>query len=534
MTDKPKTIQEALAEVQYRINQEKAERITKIAEIAEEFIDEEGVLDENAFLKAVGQRIGSWVGGKAQTVKSAATNVQRGIQTGATGGAGPTSTGGGTRLVGAVKKGSATTNQTAAQAVQKGQFIQHSAGKTGEFIGRNPGKTALGVAAGGAAVGAAGMNAVGGGNKTPKAAADTSKETPKPATTPSPRASEIVASRAAGVPDARTSTRAPVQAAKGEGKTGTALAGLGVSKGDRRSDKFVKDTLGADFKHKAGTAEANLALQKHFQGKADAAKTAEKASSYSTYKSPDQLKASAAPAPAAETPKAAPAPAVAAPAKAPETPKAPEPPSEEKESGGKKGKKLKESALIDAFFKLHSVQAGNIFEAAKKLTPAQDKHLDVVDDDKIDEKDFAALRARKKKIKEQVEFTEEELAYFEAVIAKKDMKGKERAIGDTVDDANLTDETVTEEEAVKRGRGRPAGSKSGKEGMTEPKNLVAQNPRTYNKNGKNVVDLQHPTTGEMRTVHAKGYDDFRSGYLNTQKPDDKQKMHDSYVKQVFN
>jgi hypothetical protein len=45
----------------------------------------------------------------------------------------------------------------------------------------------------------------------------------------------------------------------------------------------------------------------------------------------------------------------------------------------------------------------NMFAEAKKLTKKQDQKLDVVDDDKIDEKDFAALRAGKKKMEEAVE-----------------------------------------------------------------------------------------------------------------------------------
>jgi hypothetical protein len=76
---------------------------------------------------------------------------------------------------------------------------------------------------------------------------------------------------------------------------------------------------------------------------------------------------------------------------------------------------------------------------------------------------------------------------------------------------------------------------AGDEAKAEPKNLVAQNPRTRNQNGKNVVDVEHPSqAGVKRTIPAKDYDSFRSGYLNAEKPEHKTKMHDAFVKKVFN
>ena len=162
---------------------------------------------------------------------------------------------------------------------------------------------------------------------------------------------------------------------------------------------------------------------------------------------------------------------------------------------------------------------------------------------------------------EEVDFSEVELAHFASVFEAMPVdQGKTTTqtrtqqtrgdrVGDTVPARDLTDEymyetkALTPEQKAARAeagikRGRPAGSKSGsihgEEGAPEPKNLVAQNPRTYNKGGKNVVDLEHPSQkGVMRTVPAKEYDSFRIGYLNTEKPADKQRMHDSMVDRVF-
>lgn len=70
------------------------------------------------------------------------------------------------------------------------------------------------------------------------------------------------------------------------------------------------------------------------------------------------------------------------------------------ESGGKKKMKEETNPLVAAFLKLQETKTGNMFEAAKKLSKKQDEKMDVVDDDKIDAKDLAALRA-KKEVKEE-------------------------------------------------------------------------------------------------------------------------------------
>jgi hypothetical protein len=68
------------------------------------------------------------------------------------------------------------------------------------------------------------------------------------------------------------------------------------------------------------------------------------------------------------------------------------------ESGGKK--KMKESTgnpFIDSFLELQNTKAGNVFEAAKKLSDKQKKIASLAGHpDKIDAEDFKALRAGKK------------------------------------------------------------------------------------------------------------------------------------------
>ena len=155
--------------------------------------------------------------------------------------------------------------------------------------------------------------------------------------------------------------------------------------------------------------------------------------------------------------------------------------------------------------------------------------------------------------REEVEFSEAELTHFASIL--------EMPVAPTPDDysgsnngpskRDLSDETIVETKKKDpnelKTRGRKAGVKIGSykmKGMTdvegdeakaEPKNLAAQNPRTYSKEGKNLVDLEHPfQSGVKRTVPAKEYNSFRSSYLNTEKPEHKVKMHDDYVKRVFN
>lgn len=262
------------------------------------------------------------------------------------------------------------------------------------------------------------------------------------------------------------------------------------------------------------------------------------------------------------------------------------------------------SSMIEAFLKLQGKNSGdNLFNEAKKLSPKEkelaalghpkDKitHKDVLigrgvlakEDKSSSDPDMAAPRpggqkykdeieykeksaptpppagaadaARAKaKMKEEVEFSEAELAHIASVMeisipsspVADDYTGSKNGVSKR----DLTDETISEtkkkDPSELKQRGRKAGVKvgsykrkdvpdaEGEEHKVEPKNLVAQNPRSYSKDGKNMVDLEHPSKpGVKRTVPAKRYNDFRSSYLNAEKPAEKEKMHDSMVSKVF-
>jgi hypothetical protein len=251
------------------------------------------------------------------------------------------------------------------------------------------------------------------------------------------------------------------------------------------------------------------------------------------------------------------------------------------------------SPMIEAFLKLQEKNSnGNMFEAAKKMSP-KDKELAAMGHpkDKITHKDVligrgvlakeestgmerlksklglgpkssvdpsykpdtkskedrAEMDKKVKEVqKEEVEFSEAELAHIASILempvapTPHDYSGSHNGVSKR----DLSDETMSEEE--KRKRGRPPGKYGAykMKGMgdaeaetakAEPKNLVAQNPRTYSKDGKNVVDVEHPTqSGVKRTIPAKDYNSFRSSYLNAEKPEHKTKMHDDFTKRVFN
>ena len=170
------------------------------------------------------------------------------------------------------------------------------------------------------------------------------------------------------------------------------------------------------------------------------------------------------------------------------------------------------------------------------------------------ERPYGDLQGAKKAMaKEEVSFSRAELEHFAYIL--------EMSVAPTPDDysgsnngpskRDLSDETIVEtkkkDPSQLQKRGRKAGVKvgsykmkgmddvEGDEHKAEPKNLVAQNPRTYSKEGKNLVDLEHPSKpGVKRTVPAKEYNSFRSSYLNSEKPEHKSRMHDDYVKRVFN
>jgi len=250
----------------------------------------------------------------------------------------------------------------------------------------------------------------------------------------------------------------------------------------------------------------------------------------------------------------------------------------------KEKKKMSESTLINAFLKLQATEHSNIFEAAKKakkdwdgdgkvesgkdeylgskiaaakkagkmeeeLKGDQDK-IDANKNNKIDTEDFKMLRG-KKKMKEDVEFSEAELAHFEAVIARKDQKGKERGIGDTVPSENLTDEYINEmaQRGVKAGTKR--GSYKGKAHKGGADATGASMPDEGPKGVPHVLDqirhgqedehgfksITHPASSPdapvTKKIHRSDLHGFYDRYHNTEKPAGKEKEYTSFLGKHF-
>jgi len=273
---------------------------------------------------------------------------------------------------------------------------------------------------------------------------------------------------------------------------------------------------------------------------------------------------------------------------------------DEEESGGRpKGKKKMSESMIDSFLKLQATGASNMFEAAKKAKKDWDKDGKIesekdevwgsrfaaakkagkmeegVDTSPIkksttSDPDFAAPSADPdapkspitfkantattvaKSTNEEVSFSASELAHFEAVIARKDMKGKENALNPTVDSANLTDEYV-----VEMARGVKAGTKRGsykKKATDLAGNKVASADAATDESDKGIPhvldqirsakenetghitlkdhdsDPANPKTG---SVHRKVARDFYSDYHNTEKPADKNAKLAAFKSKVF-
>jgi hypothetical protein len=274
---------------------------------------------------------------------------------------------------------------------------------------------------------------------------------------------------------------------------------------------------------------------------------------------------------------------------------------EEKESGPtKKGNKMSESKIIDAFLRLQATEHSNIFEAAKKAKKDWDKDgkvesgkdeylgskiaaakkagkmeeelkgdqdkIDANKNGKVDADDFRKLRSGKKtekmkayradrdkhgEMEEEVEFSETELAHFEAVIARKDQKGKERGIGDTVPSENLTDEYINEmaQRGVKAGTKR--GSYKGKAHKGGADATNASMPDEGPKGVPHVLDqirhghedehgfksITHPASSPdapvTKKIHRSELHGFYDRYHNTEKPAAKEKEYSSFLGKHF-
>ena len=488
MSQNKKSIADALAEVQLKVNEDKRIRAARMAE--EAGLVDEGVWDAGANLLVKGIRGAQSIG------KTVVRNVKKGAEAGASGTATKTP-----QNINVSPSG--TQGQTFAK---KGGIADYSQ-KAGEVAGKgvkvvtdNPGKAGL---AAGAAIGAGTTAALKGSSSDDANAA----ETPA-APLPPRRPADLGTGNAPAAPAPRTRAAAPTRAAEPVDPHAKSKAMFSAATGDN-------DTAANFFA-------------------ADKQRQAELAGNGET------------------------------------------------ESGGKsKGKKKMSESMIEAFLALQNTKAGNVFEAAKKLKGNQGK-LDKNHNGKLDKEDFKMLRG--KKMEEDVEYVEEErmskgrkdaLARKTSFTADpprrlepepkktKSEKIKEyRADRDKhgemeesifseaelehiasileINDQSVSARQLTDEETeapAKRGRGRPAGSRSGStygdEGPAEPKRVAAQirDVKSYfNNDKKEVVKITHPTKGSTHEVGIKAANDFNRDYAGAGKPAHKDAVEAAFVK----
>jgi hypothetical protein len=140
-------------------------------------------------------------------------------------------------------------------------------------------------------------------------------------------------------------------------------------------------------------------------------------------------------------------------------------------------------------------------------------------------KAYRADRDKNGEMEESI-FSEAELEHIASILEINDQSVSAR---------QLTDEET--EAPAKRGRGRPAGSRSGStygdEGPAEPKRVAAQirDVKSYfNNDKKEVVKLTHPTKGSTHEVGIKAANDFNRDYAGAGKPAHKDAVEAAFVK----
>ena len=288
----------------------------------------------------------------------------------------------------------------------------------------------------------------------------------------------------------------------------------------------------------------------------------------------------------------------------------------ESESGPnkkEKDKKMSESTLINAFLKLQETEHSNIFEAAKKAKKDWDgdgkvesgkaeylgskiaaakkagkmkEEIEQVEEERMSKgrkdalarktsftadpprrlekpepnetksekiKAYRADRDKHGEMEEEVQFSEEELAHFEAVIARKDQKGKEKGIGDTVDSADLTDEYINEMAArgVKAGQKRGSYKKKATDLQGNRAAAADAEPDEGSKGVPHVLDqirhgqedehgfksITHPASSTdapvTKKIHRSDLHGFYDRYHNTEKPAGKEKEYSSFLGKHF-
>ena len=150
-------------------------------------------------------------------------------------------------------------------------------------------------------------------------------------------------------------------------------------------------------------------------------------------------------------------------------------------------------------------------------------------------------------------FSEAELAHFEAVIARKDQKGKEKGMGDVVDSADLTDEYINEmaQRGVKAGTKRGSYKKKatdlqgnraasadvgGDEGSKGVPHVLDQ-IRHGHEDEHGFKTITHPASSPeapvTKKIHRSELHGFYDRYHNTEKPAAKEKEYSSFLGKHF-
>lgn len=488
MLQNRKSIADALLEVQLKVNENKRMRAAQMAE-------EAGIVDEGLWDAAVGGAV------------KIGKNLVKGYKVGA----GGSSAGGGGQIAAAAKgnKVGGSFNKPLSDT-KVGELPQQIAARTGKVTGQgakvvadNPGKAGL---AAGAVIGAGATAALKGGSSSDDANAAETKPIPQPQRRPADLDSGNSPARAAA-PAARAApaSKAAPAAANPDPKNYGSFSTSGKSPYGYAASGSDEDTAANFFASSKRRMDAE------------------------PYKAPGG----------------------------------------ETESGGKsKGKKKMSESMIEAFLALQNTKAGNVFEAAKKLKGNQDK-LDKNHNGKLDKQDFKMLRGEKMEEASKPDFLdldkdgnkkesmkkaakETKSEKIKAYRADRDKNGEmEESIFSEaelehiasileINDQSVSARQLTDEETeapAKRGRGRPAGSRSGStygdEGPAEPKRVAAQirDVKSYfNNDKKEVVKLTHPTKGSTHEVGIKAANDFNRDYAGAGKPEHKDSVESAFVK----
>ena len=165
----------------------------------------------------------------------------------------------------------------------------------------------------------------------------------------------------------------------------------------------------------------------------------------------------------------------------------------------------------------------------------------------VEKRQAGIAKATDKLTKEEVGFSEEELAHFEAVIARKDQKGKDRGPGDVVASEDLTDEYINEgvKKGSKRGSYKGKAHKGGADAKgasmpdEEPKGVphVLDQIRHGQEDEHGFKTITHPASSTeapvTKRIHRSELHGFYDQYHNTEKPAAKEKAYSAFLGKHF-